>query len=408
MLKHIYQVGGCVRDKILNIPYDDIDYVAVGYKEEEFSHLEKVGKDFSVFLDKDGSEIALARVERKVGDGYNGFESDTLNVSLEDDLARRDLTINSIAYNKDTNTYIDPFNGLQDIKDKILRHTSSAFKEDPLRVLRLARFQAKFPDFSIDPKTKIFVKEMKNELVHLQKDRVYKEIKKVFDLKNSEIFFQTLLELEVLDVLFPNIYNLSKCTENNIYHQEKDVFTHTMMVLKELSNQSQLLKATAIFHDIAKPLMYEKTNGSNSGGHDNPIFVEPLIDINLPVKLQKKMLFIIKNHLKIFNLDKMKASTIAKFFSAYNKDKELFISQLIFARADSKGRIGQIKESINEDLYLKIFDEISSYSPKDWINKQEVQPKGEAIKQHIQKVNISIIKNLLFLRYNYANILELP
>lgn len=395
MNKNIYQVGGCVRDKLLGIKSNDIDLVAVGYSCEEFSHLVKVGKDFPVFLNQFGQEIALARVEKKVSDGYNGFKANTLDVSIEDDLKRRDLTINSIAYDKNSDTYIDPYGGIKDIENKILRHTSTAFKEDPLRVLRLARFKARFPDFTIAKETKQFVKEMKDELKYLQKDRVYKEIKKVLELPKSELFFQTLLELDVLSILFPNIYNLTLCSENNIYHKEKNVFVHTMMVLEELSDKSQLLKTTAIFHDIAKPLMYKKSNGTNAGGHDNPKFVEPLIDIQLPTKLQKKMLFLIKNHLKVYNIDKMNYKTVATFFEEFKKDRDLFEDLLIFADADASGRIGQKKESLNETILLIIFDKISEYSPISWIKEQKNKPSGDKIKQHIHRVNIDIVKNNL-------------
>ncbi len=396
--KKIYQVGGCVRDKLLGIKSSDIDYVAVGFSEEDFKHLSKVGKDFPVFLDENKCEIALARVERKIADGYNGFEADTVDVTIEEDLIRRDLTINSIAYDNKTDIYIDPYNGQDDIKNKILRHTSDAFKEDPLRVLRLARFQAKFSEFSIAKETKEFVKQMRDELKYLQPDRVYKEIKKVLELEKSELFFETLLELEVLDILFPNIYNLTMCSENSIYHKERNVFIHTMMVLKELSNESELLQITAIFHDIAKPIMYHKTDGENAGGHDNPKFVEPLIDMQLPIKLQKKMLFLIKNHLKIYNLNKMKPKTIATFFEEYRKNRELFNSQLIFAKADAKGRLGVEKEFLNEELLLNIFDEISAYSPKKWIDEQEQELNGITIKQHIHRVNINIVKKYNRLR----------
>jgi tRNA nucleotidyltransferase (CCA-adding enzyme) len=394
MTKKIYQVGGCVRDNLLGIKSDDIDYVAVGYSTDDFKHLTLVGKDFPVFLDENGCEIALARVERKIADGYNGFEANISGVALVDDLKRRDLTINSIAYDSVTDTFIDPYDGIDDINNKILRHTSVSFKEDPLRVLRLARFQAKFPDFTIAKETKEFIKDMKNELIHLQPDRIYKEIKKVLDLQRSELFFETLLELDVLDILFPNIYNLTKCSENNIYHKEKNVFVHTMMVLKELSKQSQLLKMTAIYHDIAKLQMYQKTLGANAGGHDNPKYVEPLIDLQLPTKMKKKMLFIIKNHIKIYNLDKMKTNTKARFFEEYKNDRELFNMQLIFANADNSSRIGIYKKPLNEKLLLDIFDTISKYSPKQWIDKQIATVSGLAIKQHIHNVNINIIKQL--------------
>ena len=389
--KKIYEVGGCVRDKLLGINSNDIDLVAVGYNVFDFSHFELIGKNFPVFLNDKKQELALARVEKKIQNGYNGFETKILNVTIEDDLKRRDLTINSIAYDVEKDIYIDPYDGQKDIQNKILRHTSESFKEDPLRVLRLARFQAKFPDFIIATQTKIFVKQMREELKYLQADRVYKEIQKVFELERLELFFITLLELDVLDILFPNIYKLSLCKENSIYHEEENVFVHTMMVLKELKKQSDLLKLTAIYHDIAKPLMYEKSNGQNAGEHDNIKFVRALIDIQLPNKLRKKMLFIIQNHLKIFNLHKMKDTKIARFFEGYKKDKKLFQDQLIFAKADSSGRISKYKNKLNEKPLIKIFDKILQYSPVNWIQNQDSQPSGEAIKQHIHRVNIRII-----------------
>ena len=390
--KKIYQVGGCVRDNLIGITSSDIDLVAVGYSADDFSHLECIGKDFPVFLTKEGNELALARTELKVSNGYNGFEAITSNVSIEDDLKRRDLTINSIAYDESTKTHIDPYGGISDIKNKILRHTSSAFKEDPLRVLRLARFQAKFTDFIIHETTKEFVQLMKEELRYLQKDRVFKEVKKVLDLEYIEVFFTTLLELGVLNVIFPNIYNLSLCNENSKYHQEKSVFTHTMMVLKQLKDESNLLKLTALYHDIAKPMMYDKSDGANAGGHDNIKFVEPLIDMDISNKIKKKMLLLISNHLKIFNLDKIKVNKIATFFESYKKDRELFIDQLIFARADTNGRISTVKKHLDDNNLLEIFEEISRYSPLKWMNEQENRPSGEVIKQHIHNMNIYIIK----------------
>jgi tRNA nucleotidyltransferase (CCA-adding enzyme) len=392
MDKKIYLVGGAVRDRLLGLEVQDKDYVAVGYEPSDFSHLEQVGKDFPVFLQEDGSELALARLERKTGVGYNGFEAEISNVSLEEDLKRRDLTINSIAYDERADRYIDFYNGKEDLEKKLLRHTSEAFVEDPLRVLRLARFRARFgQEWSIDNSTKELVKSMKQELKYLQSDRVYKEIEKVMEGKNSYIFFETLLELDVLDILFPSIYNLTKCHENSKYHIEDSVFVHTMMVMCELDNQSKLLKLTALYHDIAKPQCYEKY--AKGIGHDRISFVEPLIDIKLPKKLQKRMLFLIQKHIKIMLIDKMKPATLATFFEKFKKDKALLEELLIFREADSNGRITEIqKEVLDEKKIFKTFDAICSYSPKEWIESQEQKPSNNSIIQHIHKQNISLVK----------------
>ncbi len=391
--KKIYLVGGAVRDKILGTPNYDKDYVAVGYTKDDFSHLMQVGKDFPVFIDENGCELALARVERKIASGYNGFSMDTHDVSLEEDLIRRDLTINSIAYDEQNDIIIDPFGGRLDLEKKILKHTSEAFVEDPMRVLRLARFRAKYGyTWKIHHTTKVLVYQMREELKYLQADRVYKEIDKILELENTHIFFETLFELGVLDIVFPNIYTLTTLKEGSVYHLESTVFEHTMMVMKNLSNSSKLLKLSALYHDIAKPYCYRKYG--NSAKHDKKELVEERLDIQIPVKLQKKMLTIIENHIKIYILHEMKASKIASFFEQFRKDKKLFEDLIVFSDADNEGRIClKDKHFLPKEMLLNIFDKISTYSPKQWIDEQDKEDvSNEAIKQHIHKYNIGIVK----------------
>lgn len=393
--KKIYLVGGAVRDKLLGREVQDKDYVAIGYTQEEFSHLEKVGKDFPVFLLEDGSELALARIERKVASGYNGFIAETQNISLEDDLKRRDLTINSIAYDEETNTYIDPFHGQRDIEKKVLQHTSQAFIEDPLRVLRLARFRAYLGnDWKISPSTKVLVYKMRGELTALQPDRVYKEIEKVLKLQTSHIFFETLFELGVLDVVFPSLYELTTLKEGTIHHQEASVFVHTMMVLEDLKDETILLKLTALYHDIAKPYCYKEFG--NGAGHEEIQLVEPKIDMQIPKKLLKKVLLLISQHGKVGLLDQMKPNKIASFFESFKKDRELFLSLLRFKEADNTGRIcNKPKEPIEQEKLLFVFDKISEYSPKEWMKSQTKEINGEEISIHIHNHNITMIKTFL-------------
>ena len=207
----IYLVGGAVRDKLLGIPVKDRDWVVVGSSPDEMKKkgFKQVGKDFPVFIDpKTGEEHALARTERKSGHGYTGFEFDTnSNVTLEEDLARRDLTINAIAQDGDGNL-IDPFNGQEDIKNKKLRHVSDAFSEDPLRVLRVARFYAKFNDFVVVPETVDKIKEIieSGELKHLTPERKWLEIYKTD--KDLTPFFAFLITHNARDVLFPEIQDI--------------------------------------------------------------------------------------------------------------------------------------------------------------------------------------------------------
>ena len=206
----IYLVGGAVRDKILGIPVTDKDYLVVGSSPEEMVKLgfKAIGKDFPVFLHpKTKEEYALARTEKKVGKGYHGFKFYTSpDVTLEEDLRRRDITINAIAEDEDGNIY-DPFNGVNDIKNKIIRHVSDAFIEDPLRVLRVARFTALDVEFKVKAKTLDLMKKMvlSGELKSLSVERVVAEVKKGLQGKNPDIMLHYLCECGALNEVFPGL-----------------------------------------------------------------------------------------------------------------------------------------------------------------------------------------------------------
>ncbi len=206
----IYLVGGAVRDHLLGIPVKERDWVVVGATPEDMLALgyRAVGKDFPVFLHPEThEEYALARTERKTGRGYKGFtfHADP-QVSLEEDLIRRDLTINAIAQDDEGNL-IDPYGGQQDLANKMLRHVSPAFAEDPVRILRLARFAAKLPEFHTHPETIELMKQMvKNgEVDALVPERVWQEMKRAFNKIKPVLFFQTLADCDALAVLFPAI-----------------------------------------------------------------------------------------------------------------------------------------------------------------------------------------------------------
>ncbi len=217
----IYLVGGAVRDTLLGLKPKDKDWVVVGSCEKDMltQGFIKVGKDFPVYIHPiSKEEYALARTERKTHRGYYGFETDTsVSITLEQDLARRDLTINSIAMDNNGNI-IDPFDGKTDISNRILRHTTEAFAEDPLRVIRLARFMAQLSNynFRIHPDTqKLVASILKNgELLHLAPERLNIELSK--SLANSNIFFNTLAKLKCLSVVFPSI-TIDKLPQENIY-----------------------------------------------------------------------------------------------------------------------------------------------------------------------------------------------
>jgi len=261
MSKQVYLVGGAVRDTLLGIEVYDHDWVVVGATAQAMldDGFEQVGKDFPVFLHpKSKEEYALARTERKAGVGYHGFEvqaSET--VTLEEDLMRRDLTINAMAQ-ADSGEIIDPYNGQIDLQNRVLRHVSLAFAEDPLRVLRVARFAAKLArfNFTLHPDTAKLMSDMtaSGELQALTPERVWQELVKVLNTNQPSVFFKVLKQVGALAVLFPEIETLYAVPQSPKYHPEGDVGTHTMMVLDAASKLSRdiEIRFAALVHDLGK------------------------------------------------------------------------------------------------------------------------------------------------------------
>ncbi len=287
----LYIVGGAVRDCLLGLEPHDIDYVITNITKEQLGNLYKIGfkeigKDFPVLLSPDNHEYALARQERKQGIGYKGFIFLTDNVSIEDDLRRRDLTINSMAINLKTHQTIDLFEGIKDINCKIIRHTSEAFAEDPLRILRVARFISQFPDFTLDEKTEIYLKKIISlgELKHLTPDRVWIETKKALSAVKPSNYFRILAELDALKYIYPEIDNMRGIPQPVEFHKGLDVFKHTLDVLDNVSKYNDpLLNFAALMHDIGKTIT-DKNNYPHHFGHDD-LGAELLIKIKDKYKI---------------------------------------------------------------------------------------------------------------------------
>lgn len=402
-IKKIYLVGGAVRDALLGFPIKDKDYVAVGFSEEDFKHLPRVGKSFPVFLQKDGSQIALARREKKTQHGYNGFSTETQQVSLYEDLKRRDLTINAIAFDEATQEYYDPFNGRKDLENKILRHISEAFCEDPLRVLRIARFRARLGmEWKIHPNTKVLICKMRDELRYLEKNRVYKEVESVLLGQNSHLFFESLFELGVLDVIFPSIYTLTSLKQGNLPHLRDSIFAHTMEVLRlvelqivslNLSKNAHLiLKFATLYHKISKPYCYHTFRSSSE--HKTTNLMLPLLDIALPNFIKKPMLILIQNHTSIHLLQTMRACECVAFFESFKRDFTLLSLQIALFLADKKAR-GDFKSQANnfKATLVQAFNALNAYSPKEWIAQNH--PSNNAIKWRVLKEKMKIVKRFL-------------
>lgn len=257
----IYMVGGAVRDRLLGLPVQDQDWVVVGATPEQMAAqgFVPVGKDFPVFLHPaTHEEYALARTERKSGRGYRGFTvfADA-SVTLEEDLARRDLTINAMAAHGDTGReLIDPFGGQRDLEDKVLRHVTEAFREDPVRILRLARFAARFHDFSIATETMALMRDMvqDGEADHLVPERVWQELSRGLMEQHPERMFEVLRECGALSVILPEVDRLWGVPQRAEYHPEVDTGVHLMLVLQMAArlHASLPVRYACLTHDLGK------------------------------------------------------------------------------------------------------------------------------------------------------------
>lgn len=257
----IYKVGGAVRDALLGRPVNDHDWVVVGATPEQMlaeGYL-PVGRDFPVFLHPETrEEYALARTERKSGRGYRGFVVESSpEVTLEEDLSRRDLTINAIAQSpEDPETLIDPYYGQKDLEARLLRHVTDAFREDPVRILRLARFAARFTDFSVAPETLELMRQMvaEGEVDHLVPERVWQELARgLMEAKPSRMF-EVLRECGALQVLLPEVARLWGVPQRAEHHPEVDTGIHLMMVLDMAARLDAPLtvRFACLAHDLGK------------------------------------------------------------------------------------------------------------------------------------------------------------
>ncbi|GAA6183398.1 multifunctional CCA addition/repair protein [Aliiglaciecola sp. NS0011-25] len=348
-----FLVGGAVRDKLLDRKVSDRDWVVVGETVDSMlaAGYEQVGSDFPVFLHpKTKEEYALARTERKSGKGYTGFEVNSLrSVTLEEDLKRRDLTINAMALDKNQQL-IDPFNGQNDLHNRLLRHVSPAFVEDPLRVLRVARFAARYHQygFEIAPETASLMKQMvdQGELDHLIPERVWKETSRALLEKDPDIFFEVLRACGALKVWFPELDVLWGIPNPVQWHPEVDTGIHTMMVIQQAAKLSDNLaiRYAALVHDLGKGLT-DPAQWPSHREHEE-LGVAPIraLSERLKVPNECKELAIMTSeyHTHIHRALELRPATILKVLNhcdAWRKP-ERFNNLLTTCIADAKGRTG--------------------------------------------------------------------
>ncbi len=349
----IFLVGGAVRDQLLNRPVTERDWVVVGASIDEMlaQGFQQVGKDFPVFLHpKSKEEYALARTERKSGKGYTGFAVNAdSSITLEEDLSRRDLTINAIAQDDEGNL-TDPFNGQADINNKLLRHVSPAFAEDPLRVLRVARFAARYAHlgFRVADETLVLMREMVSagEVNYLTPERVWKETQRALTEKNPEVYFSVLRECGALKVLFSEIDALFGVPQTATYHPEIDTGVHCLMSLQQAVKLSDdpLIRFATLIHDLGKATTPKDILPRHIGHEERSV---PLIEIlcqriKCPNDYKELSLAVAAWHTHCHRALEIKASSVLKLFLRLDafRRPERFAQFLICCEADARGRTG--------------------------------------------------------------------
>ena len=406
-----FLVGGAVRDKLLNRAVKDRDYLVVGTSIEQMLSLgfTQVGKDFPVFLHPiTKEEYALARTERKQGKGYTGFvcyaEPD---VTIEEDLLRRDLTVNAMAIDND-GTIIDPYNGQQDLTNRVLRHVSNAFVEDPLRVLRVARFAARYHSygFSIADETLSLMTRisLSGELSSLSAERIWQEIQLSLSEDHPEVFFEVLRSCQALKVLWPELAALWGVPNPAEWHPEICSGVHTMMVLKQavlLTNESDesvmtrtAIRFAALCHDLGKGLTQLEKWPSHRG-HEKaglPLVEKIATELKIPNQYKQLALKVCEHHLYCHKAFQLKASTLLTIFNQLDiwRKTEEFEAFIITCKADFLGRLGFENKPYPQEQYLKTaMAAASSVSAKVFVDQGL---KGLEIKEAVAEARLDAIQ----------------
>lgn len=362
----IYKVGGAVRDRLLGKRVADIDWVVVGATTDEMlsQGFRPVGIDFPVFLHpKTGEEYALARTERKSGRGYGGFTFHASpEVTLEEDLIRRDLTINAIAEDKQ-GQLTDPFHGQEDLKSRILRHVSPAFAEDPLRVLRVARFAARYaPDgFSIAPETMTLMQQLSEsgELEALTPERSWKEISRALMENQPQVFIQVLRECGALKVLFPEVDALFGVPQPAAHHPEIDTGLHVLSVLEQAAIHQQPLSVrwACLLHDLGKGLTPESEWPQHIAHEHTGLRLIKAVNarFKVPRDCQELAMLVGQYHTHGHRALELKASTLFDLlqnFDIYRRPQR-FEEFIAACEMDARGRLGLEQRDYPQADYLR-------------------------------------------------------
>lgn len=400
-----YLVGGAVRDELLGYPFKEKDWVVVGATIDDMitAGYQQVGKDFPVFLHpKTKEEHALARTERKTAAGYKGFEVHASpEVTLEEDLIRRDLTINAIAKDE-TGEFIDPYDGITDINNKILRHVSDAFAEDPVRILRIARFMARYAHlgFSVASDTMVLMQNMvaAGEVDALVPERVWQEMEKALSERTPMSFIETLRECGALKRILPELDCLWGVPQPEEHHPEIDTGIHTMMVLEQackLSDDPQV-RFAALVHDLGKGATPkdEWPRHINHEARGADIVKIVCQRLRIPNDYRDLAERTARFHLHYHRALELKPATVVKTLEQLDafRKPERFEKFLLASEADARGRPGYENKNLPQADYFR-----QTLAVSREVNVTELRDLGfenMALANKIKEVRIDAVKKL--------------
>lgn len=401
----IYLVGGAVRDQLLQYPVKDKDYLVTGATVEQMLDLgyQQVGKSFPVFLHPDSNqEYALARTELKQGEGYTGFICDfSPEITIEQDLIRRDLTINAMAQDQ-SGTIIDPYHGQKDLANKLLRHVSPAFVEDPLRVLRVARFAARYHHlgFKVANETLGLMKEIADsgELKALVPERVWQETQSALGEQSPHIYFEVLRQCNGLREVFPELDKLWGVPNPEKWHPEVDSGIHTLMVLEQaaLLSDSLPMRFAALTHDLGKALTPEHKWPSHHGHEKTGLTpIKSLCErVKAPNEFRELALLVSEYHTHCHKAFELKPSTVVRLFDSLDvwRKPDRFQLFLLACTADLRGRTGFEQKSYPQADYLNQCYQLASQVDVKDIVKQGF--KGAEIREQLTKARVNAVQEI--------------
>ncbi len=388
----LYFVGGGVRDQLMGCEPSDQDYcvtgIALSQFAELFPHAFLTGQAFPVFrmpTERAMGEFALARKERKISPGHQGFATtSSIDVTIEQDLERRDITINAMAIDVLTNRIFDPFGGQQDLANRLIRAVSHAFAEDPLRVYRTARIRAQF-EFEIEQSTMIMMHNLKNELPALSAERVFTETKKALRTEKPSLFFRTLQTVRVLDVHFSEIASLHGVLQPERYHPEGDAFEHTMQALDAcaaLTNRAEV-RFSVLVHDVGKGITPREKWPAHHGHESRgvPLVKQLCKRLKAPTAWTNAASFATEHHMKVHILHRMRSQKIVDLLTKAQRNPLGVEGLSTVGIADVRGRNNPDASNENARLLLEMWRQIQTVNGQTIATTAKGKQFGELLRR---------------------------